>query len=249
MPTDDYPRRDRAVLRPPCRRRFVRLDRGLRRRTAGRTGFLAAPDRPAAVVTPVVVVYEVYRALGAARRAMTSRCVRVAEMDETRLAPIDAPAAILAADFSLEHGLPMADALIYAVARLAKSRSRDRGRALPWSQGRASSSRSEAASVRDGRESHGSRGCTVRAALGCVHRPRFGRAHPVVHSLGKPGGRGARGVPAPSRGRQAARRGKSGHRRAGRWITSSRGNPRESATESRPPAAVATVRPRRCGQG
>src|SRR5450759_4472606 len=37
--------------------------------------------------------------------------------------------------------------------------------------------------------------------------------------------------------REAPRRGKSGHRRAGRWLTASRGNPRESATESRPPAA------------
>src|SRR6476620_4119117 len=34
-------------------------------------------------------------------------------------------------------------------------------------------------------------------------------------------------------------RGRSGLRRAGRWATPTRGNPRDSATENRPPEAVA----------
>jgi toxin FitB len=82
--------------------------------------FLAHMTDLRQVVTPVVIVYEVYRALeGRVGDDVSLRAV--AEMEETHLAPIDAPAAILAADFSLEHGLPMADALIYAVARLARA--------------------------------------------------------------------------------------------------------------------------------
>jgi len=47
-------------------------------------------------------------------------------------------------------------------------------------------------------------------------------------------------------------RGKSGLRRAGCWLTASRGDPQESATENRPPMAsrlrVAQVRVKRCGK-
>ena len=43
-------------------------------------------------------------------------------------------------------------------------------------------------------------------------------------------------------------RGTSGLRRAGRWVTPTRGNPRDSATESRPPRARAGVRVKRWGK-
>jgi len=72
------------------------------------------------VVTPVVVLYEVYRVLR--QRVGEEVALRaVAEMDETRPAAMDETTALMAADYSLEHGLPMADALIYATARRAKS--------------------------------------------------------------------------------------------------------------------------------
>jgi predicted nucleic acid-binding protein len=72
------------------------------------------------VVTPVAVVYEVYRVLK--QRVGDEVALRaVAEMEETRVVPADMTTAILAADFSLEHGLPMADALIYASARQARA--------------------------------------------------------------------------------------------------------------------------------
>ena len=67
---------------------------------------------------------------------------------------------------------------------------------------------------------------------------------PVLHSCGKPGGRGEAASPCSSRAGEAPRRGKSGHHRAGRWLTARRRKPTESATESRPPAAPSGVRVR-----
>lgn len=72
------------------------------------------------VVTPVVVVYEVYRVLRQRVGEAVALCA-VAEMDETRPATVDETTAIMAADYSLEYGLPMADALIYATARRAQA--------------------------------------------------------------------------------------------------------------------------------
>jgi predicted nucleic acid-binding protein len=72
------------------------------------------------VVTPVVVIYEVYRVLK--QRVNEDAALRaVAEMDETRPAALDETTALMAADYSLEYGLPMAGALIYATARRAKA--------------------------------------------------------------------------------------------------------------------------------
>jgi predicted nucleic acid-binding protein len=83
-------------------------------------GFLPHLADLTKVVTPVVVAYEVYWILK--QRVGDDVALRaVAEMEETRPAPIDMTTAILAADFSVEHGLPMADALIYATARLARA--------------------------------------------------------------------------------------------------------------------------------
>ena len=68
------------------------------------------------LLVPTVVVYEVYKflrretSLDAAERA-------VVLMQERHVVPLDEQVAIEAADFSLEHGLAMADAVVYATAR------------------------------------------------------------------------------------------------------------------------------------
>lgn len=73
--------------------------------------------QPAAVITPIIVVYEVYKhskRLRGEEGAMDA----VAAMQKTRLVPVDEELALVAADLSLEHKLPMADAIVLATARL-----------------------------------------------------------------------------------------------------------------------------------
>ena len=85
-------------------------------------GPLAAPCSQhlvdlAEVVTPSVVLLEVYRVLrrqGRERAAMRT----VGQMEHTRFVAVDTHVAITAADLSIDHGLAAVDALIYAVARL-----------------------------------------------------------------------------------------------------------------------------------
>ena len=71
----------------------------------------------AEVVTPTVVLLEVYRVLrrqGRERAALRT----VGEMEYTRFVAVDTHVAITAADLSIDHGLAVVDALIYATARL-----------------------------------------------------------------------------------------------------------------------------------
>jgi predicted nucleic acid-binding protein len=71
----------------------------------------------AEVVTPSVVLLEVYRVLrrqGRERAALRT----VGEMEYTRFVAVDTHVAITAADLSIDHGLAVVDALIYATARL-----------------------------------------------------------------------------------------------------------------------------------
>ena len=81
---------------------------------AGFTSFLSDPDR---IVTPTLVLYEVYRWArrhGDDRKAMEI----VGHLEHTRFVVVDASTAISAAELSVDHGLAAADALIYAAARL-----------------------------------------------------------------------------------------------------------------------------------
>jgi predicted nucleic acid-binding protein len=74
-------------------------------------------SRPGDVVTPSLVLYEVYRwarRYGGDAEAMEI----VGHLEHTRLVPADTATAIAAVDYSMDHGLPAADALIYATARL-----------------------------------------------------------------------------------------------------------------------------------
>jgi toxin FitB len=68
------------------------------------------------IVTSVVVLYEVYRKVKQVRGEETA-LEAVAVLSQTKVIPIDQTLSLEAADFSLDHGLHMSDALIYATAR------------------------------------------------------------------------------------------------------------------------------------
>ncbi|MDP9192499.1 MAG: type II toxin-antitoxin system VapC family toxin [Acidobacteriota bacterium] len=69
-----------------------------------------------AIVTPVIVIYEVYKRL---KRDLSEDdgLVAVSAMQRTRVVAVDQEIALIAADLSLEHRLAMADALVLATAR------------------------------------------------------------------------------------------------------------------------------------
>jgi predicted nucleic acid-binding protein len=71
-------------------------------------------DLPA-VVTPVIVLYEVYKRL---KRDLSEddAIIAISAMQRTRIVAITQDLALSAADLSLEHDLAMADALILATA-------------------------------------------------------------------------------------------------------------------------------------
>jgi toxin FitB len=71
----------------------------------------------ASVITPTIVIYEVYK--HAKRlRGEDEALDAVAAMKKTTVVPLDEELALVAADLSLEHRLPMADAVILATAQL-----------------------------------------------------------------------------------------------------------------------------------
>ena len=69
-----------------------------------------------AIVTPVIVIYEVYKRL---KRELSEddAVIAVSAMQRSQVIPIDQEIALTAADLSLEHRLAMADALVLATAR------------------------------------------------------------------------------------------------------------------------------------
>lgn len=74
----------------------------------------------AVVLVPVIVLYEVYKRL---KRELSEddALVAVSAMQRARVVPVSVELALVAADLSLEHRLPMADALILATARLHRA--------------------------------------------------------------------------------------------------------------------------------
>jgi toxin FitB len=68
------------------------------------------------VITPVIVVYEVYKRL---KRELSEddAVIAVSAMQRSQVVPIDQELALTAADLSLEHGLAMADPIVLATAR------------------------------------------------------------------------------------------------------------------------------------
>ena len=73
---------------------------------------LAAPD----LLVPTIVMYEVYKFVR--REVSDAWAIIVAgRMRAAKLVPLDDRLALEAADLSLQHGLAMADAIVYATAR------------------------------------------------------------------------------------------------------------------------------------
>jgi predicted nucleic acid-binding protein len=70
----------------------------------------------AGVITPVIVLYEVYKRL---KRELgeDDAIVAVSAMQRSTVVPLDQELALTAADLSLEHSLAMADAIVLATAR------------------------------------------------------------------------------------------------------------------------------------
>ncbi len=70
---------------------------------------------PARIVTPAILLYEVYKKI---RRERTEdeALIAVSLMNRTRVVPLSESIALLAAEVSLKHALPMADAIVYATA-------------------------------------------------------------------------------------------------------------------------------------
>ena len=70
---------------------------------------------PRRIVTPVIVLYEVYKKMKR-ERSEQEALEAVAQMLKTQVVPLSEDLALSAADVSLEYGLPMADAIVYATA-------------------------------------------------------------------------------------------------------------------------------------
>ena len=68
------------------------------------------------VLTPTIVLYEVYK-LVKRERSEEEALVAISAMQRTRIVPLSEVIALTAADLALEHGLAMADAIVYATAR------------------------------------------------------------------------------------------------------------------------------------
>ncbi len=73
-------------------------------------------DEADGILTPTIVIYEVYKIIR--REASEDEADRAAaRLTDGIVAPLDDRLALYAADLSLQHGLAMADAIVYATAR------------------------------------------------------------------------------------------------------------------------------------
>jgi toxin FitB len=69
------------------------------------------------VLTPAVVLYEVYKRIRR-ERGEEDALVVAAQLKKTRIVPLTDTIAMRVAELSLEHHLAMADAMVYATAML-----------------------------------------------------------------------------------------------------------------------------------
>lgn len=80
---------------------------------AGR--FLPVVERYGDVITPTIVLYEVFKKISRERSEEVAR-IKVAYLQRTRMVPLTDSLALSAAQLSNTHHLAMADAIIYATA-------------------------------------------------------------------------------------------------------------------------------------
>lgn len=76
-------------------------------------------NTPEALITPTIVLYEVFKRITRERGEEVALFI-AAQMHRTKLVPLTPEIALLAADLSLRHSLPMADAIVYATAMSEK---------------------------------------------------------------------------------------------------------------------------------
>jgi predicted nucleic acid-binding protein len=67
------------------------------------------------ILTPTIVLYEVYKKIKK-ERTEEDALFAVSLINRTSVIPLSESIALLAADLSLKHSLPMADAIVYATA-------------------------------------------------------------------------------------------------------------------------------------
>ncbi len=72
-------------------------------------------SNPSEIVTPTVVLYEVYKKIRG-ERSEEHALIAAAQIQKTRMVPLNETLAMAAADVSLRHHLAMADAIVYATA-------------------------------------------------------------------------------------------------------------------------------------
>lgn len=73
-------------------------------------------SKPADVLTPTLVLYEVYKKLKR-EKGEEAALSAVAQLQQTTVEPLDDSTALSAADLSLAYDIPMADAVIAASAK------------------------------------------------------------------------------------------------------------------------------------
>lgn len=76
---------------------------------------------PNDVLTPTIVVYEVYKIIKR-QRSEEEALTAAAQMGKTQLVPLNDAIALTAADASLTYQLAMADAIVYATALTNKAK-------------------------------------------------------------------------------------------------------------------------------
>lgn len=72
-------------------------------------------SRPSLLLTPSIIVYEVYKCV-LREVGRDAAFLATAQLHKTSIVPLDDFLALKAAEASLQHGLPMADAIVYATA-------------------------------------------------------------------------------------------------------------------------------------
>ena len=77
--------------------------------------------RPNDVLTPTIVLYEVYK-VAKRQRSEEEALTAVAQMGKTQVVPLNDTIALTAADASLTYQLAMADAIVYATALIHKAK-------------------------------------------------------------------------------------------------------------------------------
>jgi len=77
-------------------------------------------QKPEEMITPSLVIYEVYKKVKKEKGQELAFSV-VAQMEKTKVVTLDEEIALLAADLSISHLLPLADAVVYATAMREKA--------------------------------------------------------------------------------------------------------------------------------